>query len=147
MKITAASHTDHHLTPAHVAFVLATFGDRTAFFRETVVLPDELPGLPCDLHGPKMGDAAVADSETARVVRGDRKGASRVCARAARIVRTVTVIGGPHEGECILYTAFGGPAASREPFDEAFADGKDPEGLAESVGFWAEHALSLPGGG
>jgi hypothetical protein len=43
----------------------------------------------------------------------------------------------------ILYTAFGGPAAPREPGDPSL-DGNEA-GLAESKAFWAEHALSSQG--
>jgi hypothetical protein len=139
MQITIDSHADHSLTAEHLTFILARFGDREAFFLETVTLPDELPSLPCGLHGPLMGDEPVAETESAYVVRGTRPSASRVCARPTRMVRTMTVIGGPHEGATILYTAYGGPSAPREPFDP----GLDDAGREASRAFWAEHALTI----
>ena len=139
MKITSAAHLDHTLTSAHIAFILDRFGDRTGFFLETVALPDGLDPLPCGLHGPLLGDKPVHEEECSYEVRGQRAGASRLCARPARLVRTLTVIAGPYEGEpCVLYTAFGGPAAPREPWDTDL----DDEGRAASRAFWAEHALS-----
>ena len=137
MDITPASHLDHHLTPAHVDFIRARFGDRTAFFLETVELPPELPSLPCDLHGPATGETPVTEAEVAYAVRGTRKGPSRLCQRTSVSVRSLTVIGGPHEGRCILYTAYGGPCAPREPWDETL----DDKGRAEATEFWAQHAL------
>lgn len=138
MKITTDSHTDHALTPAHLAWILERFGDRKAFFAETVEIPAELGALPCGLHGPTMGDEPIPAKECRELVRAGRAGPSRVCARAPRLVRTVTVIGGPHEGACILYTAHGGPPASREPWDPSL----DDAWCAASAAFWAEHALS-----
>lgn len=131
MKITAASHTDHALTEAHIAFLMALFASRTAFFKETVELPAHLASLPCNLH------ADVPENEVTYKVRGDRPYASRVCNRAPVASRLLTVIGGPHEGEMILYTAFGGPSAMREPGDASM-----PESEREaSIAFWKTHAL------
>lgn len=139
MQITSDSHVDHTLTQSHLDLILARFGDRQAFFLETVELPVELPPLPCGLHGPVMGDALVPDSEAALVVRGNRQGPSRVCDRSPRMVRTMTVIGGPDDqGLVILYTAYGGPSAPREPWDPSL----DEEERAQAQAFWAEHALS-----
>ena len=140
MKITPASRLDHALTPAHVAWLTEHFADRDAFFLETVELPPELPDLPCGLHGPLVGDPPVPESEVTYARRGERLGASRLCARPCRPSRLLTVIGGPDEGEpCVLYTAFGGPAAPKEPFDVGEADDATRE--ASRV-FWAGHALS-----
>ncbi len=139
MKLAADSHVDHHLNDQHIAWLLERYSDRTAFFAETVALPPELPALPCGLHGPAMGDVPVPDAECRQVARGARGGPSRLCSRAPRDVRTITVIGGPHDGEpCVLYTAYGGPLAPREPWDPTL----DDAGRAESVAFWAQHALS-----
>lgn len=139
MDITPASHLDHNLTPAHVEFVRTKFGDRTAFFLETIELPADLPSLPCDLHGPATGSESVPEDEVHYAVRGTRKGASRLCTREPVLVRTMTVIGGVHEGACILFTAYGGPAAPREPWDETLNDA----GREASKAFWAEHALGV----
>lgn len=138
MDISPASHLDHNLSPVHVAFIREQFGDRTAFFLETVELPPELPALPCNLHGPATGGAPVDEAEVTYSIRGSRKGPSRMCGRPPVEVRTLTVIGGVHEGSCILFTAYGGPSCPREPWDETL----DAAGRAESQAFWATHALS-----
>ena len=142
MKITDASHLDHGLTPAHVAFVRETFGAVDSFTIESVELPEHLEDLMCGLHGPATGDAPVTEDEIHLAVRGDRPGPSRLVNRAPKPTRLLTVIIGPAEDEddVILYTAFGGPLAPREPFDEALQS--DPEALAASKAFWAQHALS-----
>ena len=102
----------------------------------TVELPEGLGTVPCGLHGPIMGDEPVPTEEVEYEVRGDRKGESRVCARPPRQVREVSVIIGPHEDKpLVLYTAFGGPIAPREPFE---LEGEERE---ESCVFWNEHAL------
>jgi hypothetical protein len=70
--------------------------------------------------------------------------------RPVRETRILTVIGGhlpvkdngPHavdSSRCVLYTAFGGPMAPREPGDPSITDVDD---LKESTLFWAQHALS-----
>jgi hypothetical protein len=149
MIVTSASHLDHALTPAVVAYITARFAGRDAFFIETITLPythngEALPEVPCGLHGPLMGDAPIPESECTYQVRGERPGPSRMTARPVRTVRTLTVIAGPHEGEpCVLYTAFGGPSAPREPFDAALQGPDASEAKAASVAFWGEHALSL----
>jgi hypothetical protein len=139
MKIIPQSHVDHHLTPAHIAFILERYADCAAFFIETIEMPDDLPGLPCTLHGPIMGDDPVPDEECEMLVRGERAGPSRICAREPRLVHTLTVIGGPDGDEpCVLYTAYGGAQAPREPWDPSLT----PEAREEAIHFWAEHALS-----
>lgn len=107
MKITADSHTDHRLTPEHLAWLCERFADRTGFFIEEALLPGRLPSVEwCGLHGPKAGDAPVLEEEVTYVTRGERAGASRMCKCPPRPTRTITVIAGPHGDEpCILYTA------------------------------------------
>ena len=139
MKITDNSHLDHGMTPAQIAHIAALFAGRAAFFIETFELPPELGTVRCDLHGPVVGDAPVPPNECRERVRGERVYPSRVCRRYPRQTRTVTVIAGPHLLDpCILYTAFGGPLAPREPGDPTLP----PEQHEESANFWAEHALS-----
>ncbi len=137
MDITSDSHLDHNLTPAHVDFIRARFGDRTEFFIETVDLPSELPALPCSLHGPVTGGEPIPEAEVTYAARGARKGPSRLCQRPPIPVRTLTVIGGPHEGRCVLYTAYGGPCAPREPWDETL----DDKSREQATEFWRLHAL------
>lgn len=71
--------------------------------------------------------------------RGTRAWDSRLIDLPSRPTRLVTVIAGPLLNDpCVLYTAFGGPAAPREPLDSDVPADK----LPESTKFWLEHALS-----
>jgi hypothetical protein len=134
MQITSDTHVDHALTPDHLAFILKVFASKEAFFLETIELPEALLALPCSLHGPIMGDPPIPDDEVTFTVRGSRPGPSRMCDRAPRLVRTMTVIGGPDDrGEMILYTAYGGPAAPREPWDPSLDDAQRLERLSCSL--------------
>lgn len=138
MKIVKESHLDHALSQAVIDHLLSLFGDRNAFFIETIELPDGLGTVPCGLHGPIMGDPPIDNDKVWFETRGDRAYKSRLCDRPVRQVRTVTVIAGPHESEpCVLYTAFGGPLAPQEPGDPTCKD------LQKSRDFWSEHALSV----
>lgn len=137
LTIHAESHLDHNVGQQTVDYLLEKYKDRTAFFIETFVLPDHLPALECGLHGPLMGDGVIQDSECHLANRGTRTWDSRLCKRQTRMVRQVTVVAGPHDGqECILYTIYGGPSASQEPGDPGCKD------VEKSKAFWAEHALS-----
>lgn len=140
MITTEVSHLDHGLSEAVIEWLLRKCSGRSSFFIETFELPPELGTVPCGLHGPVMGDGPVPDSECRHEVRGARAWPSRLCDRPVRQVRTVSVIAGPHDGEpCVLYTAFGGPVAPREPGDPNITDEAE---RARSVSFWREHALS-----
>jgi len=138
MQIIPDSHLDHGLKQDHVDFLMKEFGDRTDFFIETVELPPELSDLQNELYGPRVGDEPVTEDEVHYAVRGDRKGKSRMIAKPSRPTRFMTVIAGPSEGYdgIVLYTAYGGFSAEREPF------GAPPEALAASEKFWSEHALA-----
>lgn len=143
MKITSDSHTDHALSPEHVTFIEFVFGTRDAFFIETVAIPPYLPPLPCNLHGPATGGKPIQEAEVVYLRRGERPEASRMVVREPVPTRLLTVIGGPHGNEpCILYTAYGGPLAPREPWDLSL----DDEGREESAAFWAIHALGMAPG-
>lgn len=140
MIIRPVSHLDHGLSEAVVTWLLERLGERDGFFIETLQLPPELGTVPCGLHGPVMGDEPVPDSECRAEIRGTRAWESRLCDRPVRQVRTVSVIAGPHgDAPCVLYTAFGGPVAPREPGDPNITDEAE---RARSVSFWREHALS-----
>lgn len=137
MIIHAASHLDHALTPAQIAYVLARYEGRAEFLRETIELPDDLGTVPCGLYGPLMGDAPITADEAYRTVRGERMYQSRCVARPTRPTRLLTVIAGPHDGHaCVLYTAFGGPLAPQEPGDPTCRD------VPASTAFWSAHALA-----
>ena len=142
IKIIPESHVDHGLSPEQLAWLLAAVDDRTAFFVETFMLPESLGTVACSLIGPAIGAAPVPESDVRYVVRGERKTASRVCKASPPKPRTrlVTLVAGPtagHEG-VVLYTAYGGPTAPREPGDPSLATWAD---VVESRAFWAEHAL------
>lgn len=137
MKLIAESHTDH-VTAEHLTWILEHFRDRTGFFIETVTLPESLPMLSCDLWGPATGEDPVPESAVFYARRGNRKGESRLVRRERLKTWQMTVVAGPEGDEpCVLYTAYGGPAAPREPWDESL----DDAGRDESTRFWAEHAL------
>ena len=103
-----ASHLDHHLTDAQVAFVFERFADKQAFFIETIELPEALGTVPCGLFGPIMGDAPVDEADVTYAKRGTREWNSRLVERSPRAVRTVTVIAGPHEETCMRCSADAG---------------------------------------
>lgn len=139
LTIHADSHIDHGLTKAQVAWLLARHADKVAFFIETVRLPADLGTAPCGIHGPVMGNEPVPESEVHYAVRGGRPNESRMCNRPVQQTSFVTVIAGPHDDQpCILFTAYGGPCAPREPGDPNLPE----EEREASVAFWAEHALS-----
>lgn len=141
-KIVAGlSHCDH-LTPELLEFVAATFKGRTGFFSETisVSLEDALKNnLTNALYGPASGDPPVTDAECYHAIRSGRNWSSRMVSRAKRPTALLTVIAGPSSpgaDDCVMYTAFGGPAAPREVNDpDQPHDGKSEE-------FWAQHALA-----
>ena len=149
--IEGISHLDHGLLPMQVEYIQTRFADRTAFFIETVELPYGLGTVACNLMGPVTGCPPVLEEDVEYRVRGTRKCASRVIP-INRVTlpstRLVTVIAGPagpedgldHEEPCVLYTAYGGPQAPREPGDLNI---RSWEELEASRAFWAEHALAL----
>ena len=138
------SHLDHGLNKNHYEWLLKEFADKDGFFIATVEIPSHLSPVRCGLHGPSMGDEPVTETEVFYAPRGSRKNYSRLCERAPRPTRKLTIIAGPHEQdgktwECLLYTSFGGPSAPKEPTDESIASADE---LRESEKFWKQHALS-----
>ena len=140
LRIHAKSHLDHKLTQDCIDYILELFKNENSFFIKTFNLPENLPQLENALYGPLCGDAPVKESEVYYEQRGDRPGQSRMVDRPIRPTRVCTVIAGPIEGEegIVLYTAYGGPAAEKEPFD---LEGVPYEVLKKSLKFWEEHAL------
>lgn len=140
MKIIDKSHTDHGLTERHLQYLQFAFKGRTSFFRETIYFPGELEQIPCALYGPAVGDDPIAEKKVTYERRGDRPNLSRMIDKKSRPTRQVTVIAGPHEGEpCVLYTAFGGPLAPKEPGDPSLTE---EEQIKEAEEFWKQHALA-----
>jgi hypothetical protein len=143
MSITkhADSHLDHNLTEAQLAFVLAQSPDSEGVAVFTVAMPAELGTLPCALYGPAEGDSAVSEDDCYSVVRGSRKGKSRMCKSPIRYTSLVTIVAGPHDGhDWVLFTSYGGSAAPREPFE--FEADDDSKPARDSRDFWSAHALS-----
>lgn len=139
MIIHSASHLDHGLSDGHIKWILRRFASKSGFFIETVNVPRGLGSLPCALHGPSMGDGPVSEKEVFYDVRGGRKYASRLVRRSPRQTRKLTVVAGPYDGnDCVLFTAYGGPASPREPM----SPGLNPKETRESMAFWKSHALS-----
>jgi hypothetical protein len=139
MKRHKDSHLDHGLTEAQVEFLLSHRLTNGPVVVKTLELPEELGTVPCALYGPLMGDYEVLEWEVTMESRGKRGGYSRMVDRPVRQVRQVTVVAGPHDGlQDVLYTAYGGPAAPREPYD---CPAGSPE-LEESRAFWRDHALA-----
>lgn len=133
------SHLDHGLSEAQVEYLLTLSVSEATVVVKTIELPPELGTVPCGLHGPLVGDEPVPEAEVTYAVRGERKGPSRLVAREPRQTRLVTVVAGSYDGFTdVLFTAFGGPQAPREPFED---DGE------EAKSFWAQHALSAEGSG
>lgn len=138
MRLHPDSHVDHGLSQAQVDYLLERFADRSAFFLDTVELPDELGTVPCDLVGPVAGDDPVPEDQVSYRTRGARAWPSRVVSLPPRRTRRVTVVAGPHDGHpCVLFTAYGGPPAPQETGDPAC---RDP---AASRAFWRDHAIRV----
>jgi len=156
------SHLDHNLSAKQLAFVLAQDptdkGDPASPVKVfTVEMPAELGTLPCGLYGPACGDKPIIESSVQYMVRGNRKGASRLIKphewmgmtgdypvstpAPLRPSNKVTIVAGPHDGhDWVLFTSYGGPEAPREPFEFEAEDTSPP--AVESREFWATHALT-----
>ena len=142
MIITKDSHLDHGLTSEHLKLLFELFGNHEEFFIETVAIDAPLPLVPCGLYGPIMGDPKITASQVEWRKREGRGYQSRIITRCrSRLRDRITVIAGPHEDhKCMLYTAFGGPLAPKEPRDPSLSD----EDREASETFWSQHALVWP---
>jgi len=100
MKKHAESHMDHGFTQAQWDHIFAKYADKTAFFIETLELPEDLGTVTNELYGPTAGDAPVDEGEVFYAKRGMRTCDSRLVAKPKRPTRFVRVIAGPHEEKC-----------------------------------------------
>jgi hypothetical protein len=149
MTITILPENNHSHLPAELlAYVLERVeAERAAdlghgLVIHTVCLPEHLPRVPCSIVGPMIGHAPVPESEVYYEARAPREYASRMVRRLGPMTRQVTVIVGPEgDDDTVLYTAFGGPLAPREPGcpDLAKLSGYEQELAAR---FWSIHALA-----
>ncbi len=166
------SHLDHGLSSLQIDYLQEHFSDRKSFFIETIELPEGMGLVPCGLYGPLMGDKPIPESEVEYLMRGDRSYPSRMTRMPKRMGNKVTVVAGPHEHnyvmmDCMLYTAFSGPVAPKEPgeilkevvtiSERWIASSLSPEArleldyeinkawamLKNSKEFWTTHALSM----
>ena len=141
IKLVDGSHLDHGLSEEQVKYLLETPAPNGEVCVQTIELPPELGTVDCALWGPAMGDDALCDMECYWAKRGDRKGPSRLVDARKRETSLVTIVTGPHGDEsCVLFTAYGGPSAPREPFE--FAEDDISEDAIKSRVFWSRHALA-----
>lgn len=147
IKVIPESHVDHGIPRAVLAWALGHLAETLgadALGRVTVTtleIPRSLPRVPCALYGPATGYGPVPDSVAFYRRRGNRPGESRVICAAPHPDRRLTVVVGPVDDVAglVLYTAYGGPQAPREPWDPSL----DEAGRAEAEAFWSEHALAV----
>lgn len=139
MSLPAIYHGDHDIPPGLIAWVVAR--QAPGLFAVTVDTEREYP---CGLFGPAMGDNPIEDGEVTLVKRSPDRPPSRLVPYPRRTRGKITVIGarGATVATSQVFTAYGGPLAPREPGDPSLVEGS-PE-HAESVAFWAQHALSMP---
>lgn len=132
-------HADHGITEAQMGHIQSALQGAVedGFFISRQDIPPELGTVPCGLHGPAMGDAAVADEEVELLTRGDRAYADRMVARPFRPVDYVQCIGIREGDTFTLFTVYGGPLAPQHPEDPSNRD------VEASEAFWAVHALSM----
>lgn len=138
------SHLDHQVSAEHIEWAKDWIKVGINVGRYTpgevhvwsMELPPELPGLWTALR-------EAPESEVTYQVRPPRKCASRTTSDRMAWTRQMTAVFGPHEGiPFALYTAYGGPAAPREPGDPSIANMAE---LEESREFWTTHALAVGG--
>lgn len=67
MKRHQESHLDHGLSPGQIEYIFKLFEGRSAFFIETIELPQGIGQIPCGLWGPIMGDTPFLDSPSGSI--------------------------------------------------------------------------------
>jgi len=133
-------HADHGVSEETLTWAVAQVAP--GFFARTFTLPEGVGDLLNGLYGPASGDLPIPDGEVHMAQRTADRPLSRMVARPARATRLITVVGVAPEagGEAVIFTAYGGPLAAREPGDSSLAPGSAEHG--EAVAFWATHALA-----
>lgn len=140
-KIVRIHHNDHGVSPELIQWAVDTIAP-TGFFLDTLPMPAEYPDLKNNLYGPIAGDEPVKGELMLRDSTDAFRQLTPFVNLPARPTRLITVIGNTDkDGNVVLFTAYGGPAAERVPSDPSLED--DAEGRARSEAFWAVHALSI----
>lgn len=143
MLIDDRSKIDSGLTTVQLDHIKDLFRDAKTSFNEVIDLSDAGLGVvPCSLHGPMMGDAAICDTETEFIYLKEISFGIRCVDRPARMTSKVTVVGDYDHSEktVVLLYALGGPLPPRHPDDPDMTLNQ----LDISKAFWAEHAMTLP---
>lgn len=136
LRITSVFHSDHSIDNTLLQWAVESINP-TGFFLTTIAIPAEHAPLLNALYGPCCGDRCVEDSMVE--MRSEDRPASRTIDLPKRPTRLLTVIGMAKGSEVQIYTAYGGPAAAREPNDPSIATVEEKE---SSKLFWSMHALS-----
>lgn len=131
-------HADHGVTASTLEWALAQINP-TGFFLRTLTLPEDHVDLLNGLYGPASGDEPIHDNVVTFNKRSEDRPASRMVNLPKRPTRLLTIIGMVADGETTIFTAYGGPAAEREPGDVTLVSEADMKAAAD---FWATHALA-----
>ncbi len=131
-------HADHGVSESTLVWALAQINPN-GFFLRTLTLPEGHVDLLNALYGPSAGDAPVSDDQVHFVKRSEDRPPSRMVKLPKRPTRLITLIGIQADGEVTIFTAYGGPAAEREPGDPTL---RTDEEKAAAVAYWATHALA-----
>jgi hypothetical protein len=138
MNIAKVFHADHGVSDKLIQWAVDEI-QPTGFFLRTLTIPEQFPDLQNSLYGPASGDKAIPDSEVHMVQRSADRPYSRMVNMPKRATRLLTVIGMNNSDGVTVFTAYGGPAAEREPGDVTL---QTEEEKAIAARFWSEHALS-----
>jgi len=122
MKIVKCFHADHGVSENLMLWALTQIRP-VGFFLRTITLPANHADLTNRLYGPAAGDAPVHESTVHYEQRSVDRPASRMVSAPARPTRLLTLIGAADGDDVTIYTAYGGPAAEREPGDPTLSAG------------------------
>jgi len=130
-------HADHGIDESTIRWALRQI-EPTGFFLRTLTLPAGHPNVMNALYGPVSGDAPVPESEVHYKKRSADRPPSRMVNRPLRQTRLITIIGMADGKNVKVFTAYGGPAAEREPGDPTMSETEQ----ATAEAFWKKHALA-----
>lgn len=138
MKVVKVFHADHGVSDELIQWAVNEI-QPTGFFLRTLEIPEQFGGLDNALYGPRSGDEPIADSDVHMKQRSPDRPHSRMVKRPKRQTRLMTIIGMANPDGVTVFTAYGGPAAEREPGDVTLQTDAEKAAAAK---FWSEHALS-----